>query len=109
MLLKKAKFSRKMKFLILLAIFVKHSLTQSTECVQAFRQACLESHNIFRANHDTPAMHEDPEEDSSAMHWANYLAANFTFGHSRTGENLFASTHLVPSDVDKCAGKFKIK
>ena len=64
-----------------------------------FRQEALTEHNIKRDSHCTAPMRLNASLNTIAQNYAEYLAANNLFNHSRTpglGENLYGFFNSVP-------------
>ncbi|NEQ68309.1 MAG: secretion protein [Symploca sp. SIO2D2] len=71
----------------------------------ALQSAALSKHNSYRGTHNSPNMTLSSSLNSSAQNWANHLASNGVFEHSKTnnvGENLFVS-YTSASSVDSAA------
>jgi uncharacterized protein YkwD len=79
----------------------------STECLNAFRQAALDSHNKLRASHDAPALVRQDNIDQTSLEYAKKLAIENKFDHSDqagVGENLYVSFTKQPeADAAFCS------
>ena len=77
-----------------------------TGCLDAFRRASLQVHNVLRAKHNSPSLNRDSSLDASALSYANFLAVNDVFHHStnylNTGENLYVSYSTHPLTITSC-------
>ncbi len=75
-------------------------------CLDAFRRASLQVHNVLRGKHNSPSLNRDSSLDASALSYANFLAVNDVFYHStnlvNTGENLYVSYSTDPLTVTSC-------
>jgi len=76
-------------------------------CLSAFRNTALLTHNILRSKHKSVSLVENANLDASALNWANYMAENNVFHHSKnlvnTGENIHASYLEEPLTTEHCA------
>uniref|UniRef100_A0A3B3Z6V5 SCP domain-containing protein n=1 Tax=Periophthalmus magnuspinnatus TaxID=409849 RepID=A0A3B3Z6V5_9GOBI len=65
---------------------------------ESFKKVFLDTHNAYRAEHDTPALSYSSELCAIAQKWADHLLQNNTFAHSQTsdGENIYCSTSSAP-------------
>ena len=45
-------------------------------CLDAFRRASLQVHNVLRGKHNSPSLNRDSGLDASALKYANFLAVN---------------------------------
>ncbi|XP_059193410.1 Golgi-associated plant pathogenesis-related protein 1-like [Centropristis striata] len=70
----------------------------------SFQQEFLETHNAYRAKHNTPPMTLSSELTASAQKWADHLLANNTLEHRQMpdGENLY---NMCSSTTIKLTGK----
>jgi uncharacterized protein YkwD len=60
----------------------------------AFRDAALNQHNTYRANHHAASLTYSEDLNTSAQNWANQMASTGVFQHSGTagvGENIYNS------------------
>lgn len=63
-------------------------------CLEAFRGASLNAHNLYRSKHSAPPLAKDSELDNSAQSYATQMGITNVFAHSNranTGENLYAA------------------
>ena len=101
--------------LIVILLYVKAQSAQlPSGCLDAFRRSALITHNILRSKHGSPNLLEDPVLDASALTYANYLAVNDVFVHSKnlvnTGENLYVSYDTDGLTLAMCSRKkFKLE
>lgn len=81
--------------------------TASSKFLKDFNSTALNSHNSYRANHQSPAMTQDPALVTSAQAWSSQMASSGNFAHSSSsarngaGENLyvFYTTGNAPGDA----------
>ena len=85
-------------------ISANSAIGQSGINQSALQSAALSKHNSYRSTHNSPNMTLSSSLNSSAQSWANHLASNGVFEHSKTnvGENLFVS-YTTASSVDSAA------
>ena len=76
----------------------------SNDCVSQFRQATLSAHNEFRSRHGSGPLQETSELDEGAQSYAQYLAANNRFSHSRA-KNLGENLYMMSGGSLNCARK----
>uniref|UniRef100_G3NGY8 Im:7150988 n=1 Tax=Gasterosteus aculeatus TaxID=69293 RepID=G3NGY8_GASAC len=64
----------------------------------SFQEEFLETHNAYRAKHNTPKMTLNQELTASAQKWADQLLATNTMQHSETadGENIYGMSSSAP-------------
>ncbi|NEO60722.1 MAG: secretion protein [Moorea sp. SIO4G2] len=70
--------------------------------LSTLRSTSLSKHNTYRSTHHSPNMTLSSSLNNSAQSWANHLASNGIFQHSKTnnvGENLFVS-YTTASSID---------
>ncbi|KAG7240061.1 hypothetical protein INR49_028064 [Caranx melampygus] len=84
---------------LLLASTTKDKMTDAS-----FQKEFLETHNAYRAKHNTPPLKLNSELTATAQAWANHLLATGTLAHSNTndGENVFT---MYSSSSIKLTGK----
>ena len=81
-------------------------------CLDAFRQAALNAHNLYRSKHSADPLTEDTNLDSSAQSYATKLGITNDFKHSglaNVGENLYASYTSVSLSVSMCSSELIFK
>ncbi|XP_051278363.1 Golgi-associated plant pathogenesis-related protein 1 isoform X1 [Dicentrarchus labrax] len=64
---------------------------------ESFQQEFLETHNAYRAKHNTPPLTLNSELSAAAQTWADHLLTANTLKHSDTkdGENVYAMSSSV--------------
>jgi uncharacterized protein YkwD len=84
-----------------------------TAAQRAWQTEALKSHNSFRARHGVPALVLDDEINRKAQDYAEYLAKNNRFEHSKDrdglGENLYGkggSESLINDSLGELASRF---
>lgn len=85
--------------LVFILNILSHHLVFNQIIVANFRQEALNEHNIKRDLHCTGPMILNASLNTIAQNYAEYLAANNLFNHSKTpglGENLYRLTGSVP-------------
>jgi uncharacterized protein YkwD len=99
-------------FLLILYINAEAIDTLPINCLEAFRQSALDTHNIQRAKHGSPNLSRDSQLDQSALSYSNYLAdKGGALVHStdlkNTGENLYVEySDGGVFDLKKCISKW---
>ncbi|XP_068560027.1 Golgi-associated plant pathogenesis-related protein 1-like [Cebidichthys violaceus] len=68
---------------------------------KSFQREFLETHNVYRAKHNTPQMTLSGELTASAQKWADHLLAISALQHSVTndGENIFNMSSSAPINL----------
>ena len=84
--------------------------SEASSCVNAFKLAATEAHNIYRSMHGVPALSLD-QNNQNAQKYAQLLADKNMFKHSPnridTGENLFVKFTTEPlTSTQMCARKY---
>ena len=74
------------------------------DCVSQFRQATLSAHNEFRSRHGSGPLQETSELDEGAQSYAQYLAVNHLWEHSRA-KNLGENLYMMSGGSLNCARK----
>ena len=92
-------------------LFLLIKLIESKCDLRQFRRIVLVEHNKHRIQHDTPLLTPTQTIDESAQNWANFLASENLFKHSknrRYGENLYALYTTEESSNALCSSNYNL-
>ena len=94
-------------FIVLLFVSFKADASLPSGCLEAFRNAALQSSNDYRLRHSAGYLNTDLNLDSSALNSATNMSITNDFAHTpdlvNTGENIYASYTTRSPSVSQCA------